>query len=324
MIAVLGAFDGFHRGHQSLFVQAKQRADREQTAWGVVTFSPHPQMVMSSGIFFNLFTEHERQILAQYFEIPRWEIIPFTHGLADMSPERFLDILATRYALRGIVVGRNFFFGRGRSGDIAFLQQECLRRGWTCDVVSPLLQDGHTVSSTAIRRLLLEGNVMMARSLLGYPFGMLATVVHGDHRGQSLGFPTANLSCPSGKLLPPGGVYAVAVVAEGRVYPGAANMGYNPTFAGQRSLRFEVFLLNFSGNLYEKTLGTFFLEHLREERRFLSVAELVAQLQRDRDGAGEIFCKHMADENLARFLQHMASVGVAPQSFPLSPGGNLC
>ncbi len=324
MIAVLGAFDGFHRGHQSLFAQAQQRARREHTMWGVVTFSPHPQAVMSPGNFSNLFTEHERKILACYFEIPQWEMVPFTHGLADMPPERFLDMLSTKYDLHGIVVGRNFFFGRGRSGNTEFLQQECLRRGWACDVVPPLLQDGQTVSSSAIRRFLLDGNMTSVSRLLGYPFGVFATVVHGDHRGQGLGFPTANLACPPGKLLPPGGVYAVAVVAEGKVYPGAANVGYNPTFTGQRGLRCEVYLLNFSGNLYEKTLGTFFLKYLRDERRFLSVPELVAQLQRDRDEAGKIFAQHMGEETCVSFLQHMAEVTASPAPFPLSRGGNLC
>ena len=324
MIAVLGAFDGFHRGHRSLFDQARHRASQGQDDWGVITFYPHPQAVVSSGKFNYLFTEAERRILAMIFEVPRWEVLPFTRGLADMPPERFLDLLATRYTLRGIVVGSNFFFGRGRSGDIDFLRQECVRRGWSCDVVPPMKQDGQTVSSTAIRRAILEGHVAAAKALLGYPFGVLALVVPGDRRGRGLGFPTANLSCPPGKLLPPGGVYAAAVVVEGGVYPGAANVGYNPTFAGQRSLRCEVFIVGFSKDIYGKTLGAFFLERLRDERRFHSASELVTQLSRDRDRAAEVFYRHAGEQEIFSFFRSVADVMPPSHLVPLSDGRDLC
>lgn len=319
MIAALGAFDGLHRGHQALLRQAAQLAVPEERPWGVVTFSPHPQAVMAPGRFQGLFSEMERRLLAAHLSIPRWEVLPFSHGLADMLPERFLDLLDHHFSLQGVVVGENFRFGQGRRGDVALLRDECARRCWQCAVVSPVLHAGRPVSSTTIRHFLQEGNMKEVQDRLGYPFGVVATVVHGDHRGRGLGFPTANLAYPSGKLLPPGGVYGVAALAEGNWYAGAANVGHNPTFSGLRSLRCEVFLLDYSGDLYEKSIGVFFLERLREERRFPSVEELVGQMHQDKERARECFLREMACGERARFfrnIQKLLSTGSAQPSGP--------
>lgn len=289
MIISIGAFDGFHRGHQKLFDVAREMARREKTSWGVVTFTPHPQRVFAPQSFVGLFTECERTILSKYLEVPSFHRLSFDRWLAEQSPHEFLDYLASSLPVEGIVVGEDFRFGRGRQGAPEVLRGECDRRGWKLHFEPSLTEDGMTVSSSSIRAFVTKGDVRRAADFLGYPFWVQGVVVSGDRRGRQLGFPTANLSLPAGKLIPERGVYAVAVLARNQWWGGALNVGFNPTFKGQRSIRFEVHLLDFNGDLYSDQIAVFLLERLRPEHRFPTLEALCEQMLADVASARSIW-----------------------------------
>jgi len=281
MIVVLGAFDGFHKGHQALFDAASKMALRLEDSWGVVTFSPHPQAVLSSDGFTFLFTEREREILARFFGIPELVRIQFTRKLAEMEPEDFVCFLEERFFIRGLVVGEDFRFGRLRKGNASMLKELAHVRGWQTSIVPQVSFDGDKISSSKIRVLVSLGDVRTAGNMLGYPFFLNGSVSHGEGRGRSLGFPTANIVPCTGKILPDRGVYAGAAAVEGEIFPAAINIGFNPTFEGIRSLRVEAHIVGFKGDIYNKKITIFFLEKIRQESKFLKVEELVEQIKKD-------------------------------------------
>lgn len=281
MIAAIGAFDGFHLGHARLFEKARTRALPQGADWGVLTFHPHPQSLFAGAVFRYLFTQQEREALARYRRIPRLETLHFTRALADMKPSEFLDWIGQSYDISGLVVGENFRFGRGRSGDCQTLLQEGGARRWTVDILPPLRVGNETVSSTLIRQKIALGETRSAETLLGHPFFVSGTVVKGDQRGRGLGFPTANLALPSEKLLPQRGVYAAGALLGKQWCPAALNIGFNPTFAGIRALRVEAHLIGFEGDLYGSHLTVLFLERLRGELQFPGVQELVRRMHED-------------------------------------------
>lgn len=281
MIAAIGAFDGFHVGHARLFETARERALPNACEWGVITFHPHPQALFAGNAFRYLFTEHEREALARYRRIPRLETLHFTRALADMKPSEFLDWIGQSYGITGLVVGENFRFGRGRTGDSQTLRQEGIVRRWSVDILPPLRMGKETVSSTLIRQKISLGETRSAEPLLGHPFFVTGTVIRGDQRGRRLGFPTANLALPAEKLLPQRGVYAAGVLLENHWCPAALNIGFNPTFAGIRALRVEVHLIGFEGDLYGRHLTVLFLERLRGELQFPGVQELIRRMHED-------------------------------------------
>lgn len=305
MIISIGAFDGFHRGHQKLFEVAREMAHQGGTSWGVVTFSPHPQKLFAPSSFMSLFSESERDVLSRYLAIPELRKLNFGRWLAESSPADFLDYLARSLPIEGIVVGEDFRFGRGRQGDRCFLSRECERRGWQFHFEPPLLEGDLRISSSTVRSFVTSGDVHRAKVFLGYPFWVQGIVVRGDQRGRRLGFPTANVSVPAGKVIPERGVYAAAVMARGKWWAGALNVGYNPTFEGCRAIRFEVHLLGFQGNLYDEQLCVFILERLRPEHRFDRFEALQEQLALDVETTRRVWKCHQEhdDWDSARFLE---------------------
>ena len=280
MILTLGAFDGFHRGHQKLLERASSLA-RDETDWAVVTFSPHPQSVLSASPRLSLFTESERDLIARFLKVPNLITIDFTRWLAELAPEAFMDFLAKNVDVTGIVVGDDFRYGQARKGGVEELVESCRRRKWQVAVLPQLVINGEPVSSSLLRQRVSGGDVAGASELLGYPFFATGVVIPGDRRGRTLGFPTANLSLPQSKIFPGRGVYAAATLIEGAWRPGALNVGFNPTFEGRRSIRFEIHLPDFDGDLYGQSLPVLVLSRLREEMRFGSPEELVVQMRRD-------------------------------------------
>ena len=285
MIVLLGAFDGFHRGHRLLLEKGRELAEKsgDPRNWCVVTFSPHPGNILHGTEIPVLFTEDERDLLALSMKIPRTIKIPFTRSLAEYSPEQFLDFLQGLLPVSGIVVGGDFRFGSGRTGDTAFLRRYSAEKGWAFAEVEPFTIDGVKVGSRNIRNAVAHGDTETARNLLGYPFFFSGEVIVGDRRGQKLGFPTANVLYPAGKVIPRRGVYAASVFAEEQWYAGALNIGYNPTFLKDNPLRTETYILDFQGDLYGKWIVVFLEEYLREEKKFPSAAELIETMNDDID-----------------------------------------
>jgi riboflavin kinase/FMN adenylyltransferase len=284
MIASIGAFDGFHRGHQDLLACSAKRAEESGSKWGVVTFTHHPDSFFAKkehAAFKSLFTINEQRLLEKYFSAPVVRRINFTRKISGMAPDEFLDFIGEKFGVRGVVVGEDFRFGKNRGGNIEDLRKSCVSRDWSLDVIPMRIgRDGRPISSTLIRGAVSDGEMRRAWDLLGYPFFYLGKVVHGNRRGSALGFPTANIEQQAQKIDVRGGVYAtVSYCGAWRI--GAANVGFNPTFGDISERRFEINLLGYDGNLYGREIAVFLLDHIRDEIRFNSEDALKDQIARD-------------------------------------------
>ena len=283
MILVLGAFDGFHRGHVRLLDRARSMACSLGTDWGVATFSPHPGLVLGT-MRSTLFTVKERELIQCVLGIPRLIVLPFDERLRNLSPRDFWAELERLVDVEGVVVGRDFRFGFEGRGSAPLLEEFCREEGVAFFVEDLLEREGggeEKISSSAIRGRVRRGDVLGAASDLGYPWFLRTDVRHGDGRGRTLGFPTANLDIGGPRTLPADGVYAVSLIVRGRWCCGALSMGRNPTFGDVHERRAEVFVLDFEGDLYGAELAVFFLERLRPERRFSDAARLTEQIAAD-------------------------------------------
>ncbi|MDR1376135.1 MAG: riboflavin biosynthesis protein RibF [Synergistaceae bacterium] len=280
MIAVLGAFDGFHRGHALLFERAKALASPLNLEWGAVTFDPHPGLFMKT-IDATLFTSRERELIRLFLGIPRIVALKFDEKLAHFPPRLFWKFLRENIVVNGIVVGQDFRFGYRRTGDAALLERYCREIGASFLSVGILEHFGSKISSSFIRGHVESGECGLAAKELGYPYFIWAEVVHGLGRGKGLGFPTANLNIPPQKLLPADGVYAVAVSVRGKWKAGALSIGKNPTFEDVAGVQAEVFILDYEGDLYDESLLVFFLSRLRPQVQFKNAEQLVTQIGED-------------------------------------------
>jgi riboflavin kinase/FMN adenylyltransferase len=262
-VAAIGSFDGVHRGHRRVL----ETAGAAGAPVTVVTFWPHPRLVLGNRV--ELLSTLERRLeLLEEASVDEVLVVEFTPELAAREPAEFAESLLRQIGAKVIVVGENFRFGRAAAGDPALLQ----RLGFDVRTVPTL--DG--VSSTNIRSLLRDGDVVGAARLLGRPPELEGTVVLGDQRGGTLGYPTANLSVPGELLVPAYGIYAGSALD----HRAAISIGVNPHYGGDER-RIEPHLLDFEGDLYGRRLIVELWRRLREERAFSSEDELVAQITRD-------------------------------------------
>lgn len=281
----VGVFDGLHLGHQRILDRMCSRAQQAGGPRVVVSFDPHPDVVLSKSFQavppLTPLPEKRARLLG--LGVERFEVLPFTRELAALSPEAFVERhLVAPYAPVALVVGENFALGRGRAGDVPRLREIGGRMGFEVEAV-PLLQlDGAAVTSTRIRELLGTGEVAAAARLLGRRYQLEATVVTGQGLGRKLGMPTANLRLHDEKFVPAHGIYAVWVRLErgGRLQPGAMSIGVRPTFGGKVPT-LEVFLLDWSGELVGHDLEVEFDSWLREERTFEGPDPLIEAMRAD-------------------------------------------
>ncbi len=281
-VVTIGNFDGIHLGHQLIFRRLSEEARRENCPAVVISFEPHPKMVLHPERRpFYLITSPEEKIgLLANLNMDTLILIPFSLEYARTTAEEFVrGVLWEKLHIRKIIIGHDYTFGRGKEGNEAFLTALGGKLGFAVEVMNAVKVGETTVSSTRIREALLAGEVGFAATLLGRPYNLGGRVVAGHHRGVELGFPTANIK-PDKELVPPRGVYAVQVLLEGRRLPGVLNIGFNPTFADQE-LSIEVHIFDFNEDIYGKTLDILFIERLRDEVRFASPGELIAQIDRD-------------------------------------------
>jgi len=285
----LGNFDGVHVGHQALFSEARRHAPAV-----ALTFQPHPGKVLQPELAPKLITLLPRKL--ELFEACGLEaavVQPFTREYARTPAAAFEESLLDVLGARHVVVGSDFTYGAARAGTVATLREAAAQRGALVHVVSPVTVDGVVASSSKVREYILEGRVSAAHRLLGRPFDLDGTVVPGAGRGRGIGFPTANVDTQN-ELRPAPGVYAIRVrlkdEPQGPWRPGAANIGVKPTFGGT-VVTIEAHLLDFQGDLYGKELRVQFLERLRPEQRFASVAELVGQIKRDVEAARTVIAR---------------------------------
>jgi riboflavin kinase / FMN adenylyltransferase len=284
----IGNFDGVHRGHRALVEALRRHADALPGPAVALTFDPHPVELLRPGEMPPpLMTLPDRAELLQRDGADHVAILRIDRDFLRLDARAFFDrVIDQGFQARALVEGFNFAFGRGREGNIDTLRGLCEASGKRLVVLPPLEIDGGPVSSSRIRAALVAGDVREAAALLGRPYALTGTVAVGQKRGRTIGFPTANLEKVA-TLIPGDGVYAVRADAAGRTWPGAANVGPNPTF-GEHARKVEVHLIGFRGDLYGQTLRVEFVDRLRDTRPFAGVAELVGQLRRDVERAKQI------------------------------------
>jgi riboflavin kinase/FMN adenylyltransferase len=287
-IVALGNFDGFHRGHQAVVGRAIARARAEGRPALVATFDPHPVRLFKPDLPpFRLTTLDQRERLFAAAGADAMIVFRFDAELAAVTADEFVtDRLIARIGAAGVATGEDFTFGKGRGGNVEVLKRLGAEHGLSVDAVAPVMGDGEPVSSSSIREALEAGDCETAAALLTRPFAIEGVVEHGDKRGRTIGYPTANLSLGT-YLRPRFGIYAVrARLPDGRVLDGAANLGIRPTFEPAREL-LEPHFFDFSGDLYGQVIEVDLISFIRPEQKFDSLDALTAQMRLDCAVAGK-------------------------------------
>jgi len=287
-VLTVGTFDGVHLGHQALIRNVVNRAKQKKAPAVVITFDPHPREVInpaSDGIRL-LTTPSERASIMQDYGIDEMVVIPFTRDFSILSSEQFIrEYVFNRIGVNEFVIGYDHHFGKDRQGSINTLKKLSGELGFTVHVEKAHEVRHITVSSTVIRNLLeVDGDVSAASEMLGRHYEVSGTIVKGDQRGRTIGFPTANLEPDSNrKVMPANGVYYVEVTLEKQSLQGMMNIGYRPTFSGEQRLVPEVHLFDFNSMVYGSRMRIHFIRRIRGEHKFANIEALVEQLIRDRE-----------------------------------------
>jgi riboflavin kinase/FMN adenylyltransferase len=277
----VGNFDGVHRGHAALVAETRSQATALHGPAVALTFDPHPLQVLRPEQFMPVLTTlADRAESLQAAGADHVVVLRVYRDLLELSATEFFDaVLRQRMAARAVIEGPNFGFGRNRHGDVKLLADLCRQYQIAMTLLPPVLVGGVPVSSSRVRDALTRGAVREATDLLDRPYRMRGTVGTGQRRGQTLGFPTANLENVV-TVVPGDGVYAARARTAGTIWPAAVNIGPNPTF-GEDARKVEVHLIGFEGDLYGQELAVDFLDRLRDTRPFSGVPELVEQLTKD-------------------------------------------
>jgi riboflavin kinase / FMN adenylyltransferase len=290
-VYAIGNFDGLHLGHQAVIERAVTLAKKKAAPSALLTFEPHPaDFFAGRPVVFRLTPPAEKASICERLGLTGLVLIRFDASLAGMSAEEFIaKILVARLAAAAVVVGWDFHFGKGRSGSSATLAEAGQRYGFGVEVVTKVEHEGGAVSSTAIRKALERGDLAAAAAGLGRNYSVSGQVISGQRLGRTLGVPTANIVLePTNRLAH--GIYAVVARVDGRAFPAVASFGTRPTVDDGPPL-LEVHLLDFDGDLYGREVEVEFIERIRDERKFDSLAALVAEMTRDKERAREILAE---------------------------------
>ena len=279
----VGVFDGVHRGHQLLLHQLVGGAHAAGSPAVVLTFDPHPAVVLGGKMDFkSLTTAQERFELLQEQGVDVVITQTFDQALADQTAEEFMLRAVRALGLVRLVVGYDTALGRGRQGDAKHLAAIGQQLGFTVQVIPALAENGAALSSTAIRHLVESGEVSAAAAQLGRRYSLKGAVIHGDGRGRHINIPTANVQPPPGKAIPANGVYACWAWTGGETHPAVTNIGIRPTFTPEEFIpHIEAHLLGFDRELYGQEVKLEFVEHLRPEQKFPSIDALITQIHAD-------------------------------------------
>lgn len=287
----IGFFDGLHIGHQTVIEAAKRKAEELGIQSAVMTFDPHPSHLFKSGADkVGYITPYREKIrLLQDMGIDTLFIVTFNWELASLSPEAFVELFMKGLGVKHLTAGFDFTFGSKGSGTME--QMAALADGvYETTIIPKVEADAHKISSTRIRELLAQGDVEHTARLLGRPFRTVGTVIHGDKRGRQLGFPTANIASEPESLIPSNGVYAVRVLVGTTWYDGVCNVGVKPTFhdPNRKTPTVEVHIMDFEGSLYDQELSLEWIAHIRSEKKFQSIEELIEQIGKDKHTAKQL------------------------------------
>lgn len=291
--ATIGNFDGVHHGHKQLFEAVAGKARSVNGTSVAITFDPHPLQILLPGGIKLISTCEQKAELIEMAGIDALVIIPFSKEFAKTTAETFVaDILVKKLGVKELVVGYDYAFGKGRSGNIEFLRKQGQLFGFPVTVVEACYLNDQLVSSTKIRELVKEGQMAAARDLLGRNYQIRGTVQVGKQRGgKVIGFPTANLKFNEEDLVPRHGVYVTQVICDGRCYGGVLNIGYNPTF-GEEQLVAETHIFDFNEDIYGKPIKVDLLKFVRSEKKFSGPKELAEQITKDVLVAKQILKEH--------------------------------
>ncbi|MDJ0810245.1 MAG: bifunctional riboflavin kinase/FAD synthetase [Desulfobacterales bacterium] len=292
-VVTIGNFDGVHIGHQSLFHQVVQKAEAIGGTSIAITFEPHPLRVLTKDQQPPLITlyEQKKELIATT-DLDALICLPFTPEFATISARAFIeDLLIGRIGMQAIIVGQDYSFGRHREGDIELLQTLGAELNYDV-IVADWITAAHgskgRISSTRIRKLVMDGRLSEARQLLGRHYQIRGTVIEGRNRGgKLLGFPTANIQLHD-ELCPKTGIYAVTIDLEGQMLQGVANIGYSPTF-DDHVFTVEVHILDFEADIYGRKIKVNFLKRIRDEIKFNSLDALSSQIRKDIEVARNLF-----------------------------------
>lgn len=280
----LGTFDGIHRGHLDVLQHTIKGAKDSGGKSLVLTFTKHPFAILNPPNTPQMISSlEERRYLLEKIGIDAIMEITLTQAFMNILASEFLLLLVNKIAPAIIVVGENYTYGHLQEGNALILREQAQKYDIKVDICKLFVQNGAIVTSTRIRKLLQTGKLELANELLGHPFIFIGEVVHGDARGRKLGFPTANLDLPPWHCMLQSGIYVVKVhllKEKSRVFFGLANVGSNPTF-GNLQKRLEIYIDDFSRDIYGEKIVVEFLTYLREEKKFSSVRELIVQIQLD-------------------------------------------
>ncbi|HEY8909623.1 MAG TPA: bifunctional riboflavin kinase/FAD synthetase [Desulfosporosinus sp.] len=288
-VLALGNFDGVHLGHRRLLEQGLAQAVRLGVGLSVLIFEPHPLKALfpERGIKL-LSTSLARLRCLEEIGVHTVYLLPFTREMANTSPEQFVEKVLLPLGVIHVVVGFNYSFGAQGKGDAELIKTLGKKHGFGVSVLRAQTVGSQVISSSSIRKALLHGDVQLANSLLGRPFSVSGTVVHGEERGRLLGYPTANILPSDDFLIPKRGVYAVWSCLEGRRVAGMMNIGQKPTFHDMYETMVEVHFFDFEADLYGRDIEVHIEARLRDERKFNGVNELLSQLNKDRVKAEQI------------------------------------
>jgi len=286
-VVTLGIFDGVHRGHRTLLDILVSRAREENGESVVITFSPHPRVVLEHNHLKLSFltTMEEKKVLLEKAHVDHLIILEFTKQFSKIDACDFVeDILIKKIGTKHLIIGYNHHFGRKGEGDFKTIKQCTKSLDFNIEQVQGLHTEEGAISSSLIREALLKGNLDVANNMLGYFYSLTGTVVSGKQIGRSIGFPTANIKpADKYKLIPATGVYAVEVQYEGKIFPGMLNIGSNPTVNSDVRVRnIEVYILNFEGNIYGKEITVIFRKRMRDEKKFENTRQLAEQMEIDK------------------------------------------
>ncbi len=289
-VATVGVFDGVHQGHMEIISRLAALARERNCESVVITFEPHPRLVLPHHAEVKLLQTLDEKL--QRFELAGVGavlVIPFDKDFAKITPHDFIkNVLVESLQVSHVITGYDHFFGQNRQGDYEMLSKMGAQYGFTVDELPMVLVSEHTVSSSSIRRALLDGDVKMASGMLGYPYSITGEVVTGNKIGRNIGYPTANLKPNSSyKLIPGQGVYATIINIEGNSFKGMTNIGYRPTIDADH-LTIEVNIFDFNQDIYSKSITLSFIDRIRNEKRFASLGDLQLQLACDKIETGKI------------------------------------
>ena len=278
VVACIGYFDGMHKGHQALVNATLEKAKELGVESGLITFDPDPWVTLRNEKDVKHITPLQQRInIAVELGIKNIFILNFTKEMAALSPLDFIKVLDS-CNIKALICGFDYHYGQFGKGDIESLKRDA---DFEVVVVDAVNDNEGKISSTRITNLIEEGEVHKAEELLGYAYRVEGYVVHGNAKGRTIGYPTANVSVPSEYLEPKGGVYACFALIDGKKYKAMVNIGHNPTFNYTETMSLEAYLLDFSGDLYDKRLKISFKYYLRPEKKFKYIGNLKMQLEQD-------------------------------------------